>query len=356
MKKTIKIILIIFFALVLLAIGGLWGLAIYIYNENFNQRFESYEPQMLRKEDFDGLEQTRYKFPSDKGQMLTGYLYSHGDAAPQGIVILAHGFGGGGHNSYMDVADYFARNGFLVFAYDATGNDESEGKGVGGLPQGVIDLDHAITFVETSGNFPNLPIMLFGHSWGAYSAGSVLSYHPEVRAIIACSGFNSSPEMVEAEGRREAGEGIALLMPFVKLHEAIKYGKYASSSVLNGLAASDTRVMIVHGAEDDFVPASIGYDRFYAKYAEDPRFRFVMLEHQGHNYVYDDMTYINEFNAAFDKWLTTLDYDYKAKENKDRFAADKEEYIHQNLDREQWSHMLNKELFEDFVSFFRDSI
>ena len=356
MKKTIKIILIIFFALVLLAIGGLWGLAIYIYNENFNQRFESYEPQMLRKEDFDGLERTKYKFPSDKGQMLTGYLYSHGDADPQGIIILAHGFGGGGHNSYMDVADYFAQNGFLVFAYDATGNDESEGKGVGGLPQGVIDLDHAITFVETSGNFPKLPIMLFGHSWGAYSAGSVLSYHPEVRAIIACSGFNSSSEMVEAEGRREAGEGIALLMPFVKLHEAIKYGKYASSSVLNGLATSDTRVMIVHGAEDDFVPASIGYDRFYAKYAEDSRFRFVMLEHQGHNYVYDDMTYINDFNAAFDKWLMTLDYDYKAKENKDRFAADKAEYIHQNLDREQWSHMLNKDLFEDFVSFFRDSI
>ncbi|MBQ4511649.1 MAG: alpha/beta fold hydrolase [Anaerolineaceae bacterium] len=355
MKKTMKIILIIFFSLVLLIVVGLWALSVYIYNEKFNQRFESYEPQMLRVEDFDGLERTKYEFPSDKGQKLTGYLYSHGDADPQGIIILAHGFGGGGHNSYMDVADYFTQNGFLVFAYDATGNDESEGKGVGGLPQGVIDLDHAITFVETSGNFPQLPIMLFGHSWGAYSSGSVLSYHPEVKAIIACSGFNSSPEMFEAEGRREAGDGIALLLPFVKLHEAIKYGKYASSSVLNGLAASDARVMVVHGAEDDFVPASIGYDRCYEKYKDDPRFSFVMLEHQGHNYVYDDMTYINEFNAAFDKWLTTLDYDYKAKENKDRFAADKADYIHQNLDREQWSHMLNTEIFDSFVAFFRDS-
>ncbi|MBQ6341907.1 MAG: alpha/beta fold hydrolase [Anaerolineaceae bacterium] len=356
MKKPVKIILIIFFALVLLAIGGSWVLSVYIYNENFNQRFESYEPQMLRVEDFDGLERTKYEFPSDKGQMLTGYLYSHGEADPQGIIILAHGFGGGGHNSYMDVADYFARNGFLVFAYDATGNDESEGKGVGGLPQGVIDLDHAINFVETSGDFPNLPIMLFGHSWGAYSAGSVLSYHPEVSAVIACSGFNSSPDMFEAEGRREAGEGIALFMPFVKLHESIRYGKYASSSVLSGLAASEARVMIVHGTEDDFVPASIGYDRYHEKFADDPRFSFVMLDGQGHNYVYDDMTYINDFNAAFDKWLMALDYDYKAKENKDRFAADKAEYIHQNLDREQWSHKLNKELFENFISFFRDSI
>ena len=353
--KRKKTIIIIISVLVVLIIGGLWGLTVYIYNANFNQRFESYEPQMLRVEDFDGLERTRYQFPSDKGQMLTGYLYTHG-MEPQGIVILVHGFGGGGHNSYMDAADYFARNGFLVFAYDATGNDESEGKGVGGMPQGVIDLDHAISFVEESGNFPKLPILLFGHSWGAYSAGSVLSRHPEVKAVIASSGFNSSAEMFEVEGRREAGAGIALIMPFMKLHEAIRYGKYASSSVLNGLAASDARVMIVHGAEDDFVPASIGYDRYYEKFADDPRFRFVMLENCGHGYVFDDVSYINAFNDEFDNWLTTLDYDYKAKENKDRFAQDKADYIHQNLDREQWSHKLNTELFESFTTFYQDAL
>ena len=114
---------------------------------------------------------------------------------------MAHGFGGGGHNSYIDCANYFAHHGYWVFAYDATGNDESEGEGVGGLPQGVIDLDYAITFVEGSGNFPNLPIVLFGHSWGGYIVCSVLSYHPEVKAVIACSGFNSSSNMFEAEGK-----------------------------------------------------------------------------------------------------------------------------------------------------------
>ena len=201
MKSGKKLWIIIVCAVVLLLVTGIWALTVYIYNENFNRRFQSYEPRMLRLEDFDGLERTRYEFPSDKGQMLAGYLYSFGEGQ-HGIVIIAHGFGGGGHNSYMDVADYFARNGYLVFAYDATGNDESEGKGVGGLPQGVIDLDHAISFVEESGNFPELPIMLFGHSWGGYSVCSVLSLHPEVKAVIACSGFNSSPDMFEAEGRR----------------------------------------------------------------------------------------------------------------------------------------------------------
>ena len=71
-----------------------------------NQRFESYEPLRLHVGDFDGLQCTEYKFPSDKGQMLAGYLYS-ASSVPRGIIIIAHGYGGG-HNSYMDGANYFA--------------------------------------------------------------------------------------------------------------------------------------------------------------------------------------------------------------------------------------------------------
>ena len=346
-----KILIIILCALVVLLTGGIWFLSVYIYNENFNQRFDSYEPLKLRIEDFEGLQCTPYQFASDKGQKLAGYLYSFGEGQ-KGILIIAHGFGGGGHNSYMDVADYFARNGYLVFAYDATGCDASEGKGVGGLPQGVIDLDYAISFVENSGNFPALPIVLFGHSWGGYAVTNVLTMHPEVRAVISCSGFNTSADMFEAEGQKEAGDGIALFMPFVKLHERIRYGKYASNSAMDGFAATDAAVLILHSADDSMVPVGIGYDVYYAGYGNDPRFTFIRPEDRGHNYVYDDMGYINEFNAGFDQWLETLDYDYHAKENTERFAADKADYFHNNLDREQWCHKLDTALFEKFLDFY----
>ena len=79
---------------------------------------------MFKVEDFEGLKCTNYKFSSDKGQMLMGYWYSAG-SKQRGIITLAHGFGGGGHNSYMDCINYFAQHGYYVFAYDATGNDES---------------------------------------------------------------------------------------------------------------------------------------------------------------------------------------------------------------------------------------
>ncbi|GFI19069.1 hypothetical protein IMSAGC009_04249 [Lachnospiraceae bacterium] len=105
------------------------------------------------------------------------------------LSVMAHVFGGGGHNSYMDCVNYFACHGYYVFSYDATGNDESEGEGVGGLPQGVIDLDYAITFVEESGKFPSLPIVLFGHSWGGYSVSSVLTYPPRSKSRYSVFGF-----------------------------------------------------------------------------------------------------------------------------------------------------------------------
>ncbi len=306
---------------------------------------------MLYVDDFDGLQRTRYEFSSDKGQKLTGYMYRYGKNQ-RGIVVIAHGFGGGGHNSYMDCANYFAHHGYYVFAYDATGNDESEGEGVGGIPQGVIDLDYAISYVEESEDFADLPIVLFGHSWGGYSVCSVLTYRPEVKAVITCSGFNSSAGLFEAEGKKQAGNGIYIMMPFVKLHEFMKYGGYASNTAIQGFSSTQAAVMVVHSADDDVVPMEYGYDIYYDKYQKDPRFCFLRFEDKGHNHVYDERGYIEAFNAGFDKWLETLDYDYKDAENKEQFAKDKADYINSNLERDKWCHMLNLELFEDFVSFY----
>ncbi len=349
-----KIFFIVLSIVAVLIIAGDWALTVMVYNENFNRRFESYEPLMLYVDDFDGLQCGKYEFRSNEGQKLAGYMYRSGENQ-RGIIVLAHGFGGGGHNSYMDCANYFAHHGYYVFAYDATGNDESEGEGVGGLPQGVIDLDYAITFVEESGNFPDLPIVLFGHSWGGYSVCNVLTYHPEVKAVIACSGFNSSLNLFEAEGKKQAGNGIYLMLPFVKLHERIHYGKYASNTALDGFSKSNAAVMIVHSFDDEVVPVEYGYETYYEKYRDNSRFRFIALENKGHNYFGDD-TYRNEFHAELDEWLKTLDYDYDAAENKERFSDDKADYIHHNLDREKWCNSLDSELFGDFVDFYDEHI
>ena len=358
-KKRIsvkKILLIILCTLIVLFVAGMWYLSVAIYNENFNQRFTTDEALSFYLEDFEGLKRTQYKFPSNKGQMLTGYMYSvESGTEPRGIVVMAHGFGGGGHNSYMDCANFFAHHGYYAFAYDATGNDESEGEGVGGLPQGVIYLSYAISFVEGNKDFGNLPIVLFGHSWGGYSACSVLKYHPEVKAVVECSGFNKSSDMFEAEGKNQAGDFIYMMMPFIKLHELLKYGKYAANSAMDGFAASDAPVMVVHSADDTLVPVEYGYDIYYEKYKDDSRFTFVHLETNGHNHVFaskEFTDYMNDFNAPFKDWVATLDYDYSAEVNRERYTADRAAYIKENLDRTIWCNALDTDMFNSFISFY----
>ena len=137
MKKALKITLIIVGVLVvLLVLAGIFAppiIADAVYKDNFGQRFETYEPTARSVDEFEGLNVEEYTFESDKGQKLAGYKY-YRETEPKGVVVLAHGFGGGGHNSYMNIADYFTTCGYVVFAYDATGNDKSEGEEVGGLP------------------------------------------------------------------------------------------------------------------------------------------------------------------------------------------------------------------------------
>ena len=352
-----KAAIIILLSVIVLLVIGWWAFCVIMYNENFNVRGDSYEPLMLRTEDFDVLECKEYSFSSNNGQKLAGYLYSAG-SDQRGIVVIAHGFGGGGHNSYMDAANYFAANGYYVFAYDATGCDKSEGEGVGGVPQGVIDLDHAISFVEENKEIPELPVMLFGHSWGGYCVCNVLNYHPEIKAVIECSGFNCSSDMFESGGKAQAGDVIYAMTPFIKLHERFKYGKYASSTAMDGFEHTDASILILHSADDDVIGIEYGYDKYYEKYKDNPRFTFIRFDNRGHNEVFNDPdnTYSDELDAAFGKWLDTLDYDYKSEENQARFQEDKAAYITENLDRTRWSTRLDEDLFAQFLDFYNTAV
>ena len=66
-SKKKKILFIILFIAVMLIITGDWILTVMVYNENFDRRFESYEPLMLYVDDFNGLHRTKYEFSSNGG-------------------------------------------------------------------------------------------------------------------------------------------------------------------------------------------------------------------------------------------------------------------------------------------------
>lgn len=325
-------------------------LSVIVYEENFGHRFETYAPLAFHVSDFDGLQVTECTFPSNKGQMLAGYIYTKGDGDQKGVVVLAHGFGGGGHNSYMDIVNLFASNNYLVFAYDATANDKSEGDAAGGLPQGVIDLDYALRFVKNQEQMKDLPILLFGHSWGGYSVSAVLSYHPDVKAIVSGAGFDTSMDMMEAQGREIAGGAISVMLPYLSLYEMLKFGTYADAASLRGFANTDAHIMIIHSADDTTVPPSCGYDKYIKQYKDDPRFVFVHMETKGHNRLFcspESIAYKDAFNEAYQEYAETLDIELT-----EELRA---EYIYAHYDVVT-ANTPDEELFGKILAFYDASI
>ena len=316
-----------------------------LYDSVFNERYETPEYLKLHLDDFDGLKADRHEFTSINGNELVGYRYYIDGSYAQGVVVIAHGFGGGGHNSYMDVAYYFAQHGYNVFAYDATGNDESGGKGVNGIPQGVADLSKAIDLLKDIDELKDLPVMLWGHSWGGYCVSAVLNYHPEVKAVASIAGFNRSGDLIRAQGQQMVGGFIGFMMPYVNSIERIKCGKYASANALNGFSKSECGVFIAHSSDDTTVPIGYGYDEYYKKYAGNERFEFARYENKGHsNILYSQiyLNYLNEFNEQFRNHFGEQTPSYE-----ERVA-----YINEHLDRTIYCNGLDTELFDRILNFY----
>ncbi len=348
-KKKIALIMItsilaVFFLLIMP------GMSVMVYNDNFGERFETPDWTAWSVSDFDGLEVNECTFPSNDGQLLAGYQYKKENQKIKGVVVLAHGLGGGGHNTYMDIADYFTSNGYLVFAYDATGNDKSEGDSVRGLPQGVIDLDFALRYVKDEEEYRDLPVVLFGHSWGAYSAGSVLNCHTDVKASVLVAGFDRSTGLFEQQGRSMIGNGIQLFMPYVSLYERLKFGGYAAYSVTDGCAAaSEAGIMVICSSDDTTVLPENGYDIFYEKYGDSSRFTFIEYGDRGHDYVY-----CSEASQNYRKQLDK-DYDAWKEEHSGQNAELKAEFMKKYLDKSKY-YELDEKLMQQMLDFYDSNI
>ena len=300
--------------------------SVIIYESIFSTRYETLSWMEFSVSDFEGLTVERSDFESD-GACLAGYCYrSAACDAPKGVVVVAHGMGGGGHNTYMPFIDRFTAEGYLVFAYDARGNDNSEGDSVEGLPQGVIDLDAAICHVRSLERYRSLPILLFGHSWGAYAAGNVLNFHPDIAAAVLIAGFNESEDMLLYQSSEIVGSLAKCSLFYVEWYERLKFGRdYTAITAVEGMRSSDAKILVVHSRDDVTVPTEYGYDRFYREFGEDERFAFVLYEDRGHDYLfYSDAAweYRERLNADYLVYVEANGGEFNA-EIKERFMRER---------------------------------
>ena len=289
-KKALKITIISLASFIVVSCIALYFVAVSIYSGSFNYRCTTSADAEFTLEQFPEMTREQHTFKTKQGHNLVGYLYENADESVEekGVVVFAHGLGGGGQRGYMDIFDILVENEYYVFAYDATANDESEGEVVGGLPQGFIDLDYAISYAQTIEEIKDLPFVLLGYSWGGLSVTNVLNYHPEVEAVVSLAGWNKSMNLIDYRGTDMVGPLAKALLPFASMYEFVEYGKYAFSTSMKGFKKSDCKVMIVHSDDDSTIPIEYGYEKYYSKYKDDSRFVFKKYTGRDHALLVDE--------------------------------------------------------------------
>ena len=246
-------ILITLVSVVILVFFLAFILSLLIFLLIFRRRYEE-NPDLryFRAEDFDGITTEEVSFPSDRGQILHGYLYESKDAGGKGLVVFSHGIGAG-HSSYTTEIVSLARHGYTVLGYDGTGCVESEGNCIRGMDQGPLDLKAALCFVAAQSRFSGQKCILVGHSWGAFSVMNSLE-EENVSGAVAMNGFVSPAGIMAESVTVRAGIPWWLLKPFFFLYEKLSFGRNANRNSLSSLEKTEKPVLLLMGEKDKTVP------------------------------------------------------------------------------------------------------
>ena len=239
----------------------------------------------LKAKNFDNLNARPIDFKSNKGQSLNGFLYSNAKVDTyKALIVFSHGMGAG-HHAYTTEINYFAQKGYLVLAYDNTGSCLSEGKKLYGFAQGVIDLKHALKFVESREDLKELPLLLAGHSWGGYSVCNVSAITPKnnIKGIVAFSPFNSLNKLINDNAKQKAKIDLALLYPFFDIINFIRFGKAGVLRSCDSIDNSSIPTLVMHGGNDLQVTLKNSPVGLKNRISNNPNARTVLYESKYHN-------------------------------------------------------------------------
>lgn len=292
----------------------------------------------VRYEDVkDQYDRELLNFMSGKNK-LQGYLYGVNNT--KGLVVIAHGIGGGAEN-YMAQTLYFVDQGYQVFAFDNTGCYESEGVDCIGLPQSAIDLDAALSYIESESRFDGLPVFLFGHSWGGYAVTAVLNYSHDITAVASVAGFNDPMTMIMEWGERMMGVFAYVEFPYIYTYQKLLLGDDLTRRAVDGINKSDTPVLIIHGTDDE----AVEYDGVgtinYRDEITNPNVEYYIREEEKQNghgnlmYSLDAMNYVDEldeeYNQLYEQYDGEIDHEtevaFYSKADKQRASQLDDEFM-----------------------------
>lgn len=286
--------------------------------------------------DFPGLISEDYSFVTKRGHKLGGHFYHYGSPKPNRLIVFEHGMSVG-HRAYFREIERIAREGYLVYSYDHTGCTESEGEHIMGLSGSLADLDSCISALAERGFAPE-QISVIGHSWGGYSTMNILSYHPNLRSIVALSGFISLRDML---GQVIPGI-LAPFRPVIYRLEKETNPDYAESSGIATLLSAKSPALIIHSEGDNSVNIKRHFVKLQNALSDKENVTFLKFTDRVHNPTYTPDAV--KYKQTFFKEYTKRTKKNKHKSNMEEHKAFLASYDWQRMtaqDEEVWKVIFN---------------
>ena len=293
-----------------------------------------------------GIDRELRSFYSD-GVRLQGYYYPA--QAPKGLTVVCHGIHAGA-DDYLPIIEYMVDAGYSVFSFDYKGTYDSDGDGTVGMCESLVDLDHALDYIESMSEFDGLPITLIGHSWGGYAAASVLPLHKRVASCATIAAPNNGYTLILEKGDQYGGPLASKGIPevFLNVYQKILFGKYTDYNAVKGINSTNIPVLIAHGENDNVINI-----RLQAIYAHKDEIRKNNVEYyctkgvqSGHDTVWH--------SKEACKYQSSLEAEIKSVKKSKTMTYEEKVAFFDGIDHRLYSEV-NAELFEKIVKMF-DSV
>lgn len=255
-----------------------------IIQSNFDIRYDDrHTLKYFTADDFENLETEPVEFLSDQGQKLRGFLYRSSLIKDyKALMVVSHGLGAG-HLQYTTEINFFAQKGYLVFAFDDTGCNLSEGEKIKGLTQSLIDLDYALRFVCEDARLKNLPLVLFGHSMGAYAVSNITSINSgKIKGIVALAPFKNETSFLFEEFKALTNLKYKMVERLLKKRVYQRFGDISKIDTMDSFDKSEVPHLIIAGDQDPIVDYYNNFERMKDLFSEKPGYRFLSVENRFH--------------------------------------------------------------------------
>jgi len=243
-------------------------------------------------------------------------------------------------------------HGWSVFSFDPTGTFASEGNSMVGLPQARRDLAAALSYIKDNAAVKDLPVLLYGHSWGGYAVAAVLNDRQDIAAVASISGFNSPMGILAEDAKRELGVLGQVEYPFGWAYQVLRFGKDALVTAVEGINRTEIPILVIHGSADeaiDYDGASIIAQRGAITNASVVYKTCSTVNRSGHNNLYRSDAAIQYIQTKNDEYRA-LNEQYQGKIPDDVLAD-----YYARVDRFQTSE-LDANFMQDVNHFFESAL